>query len=138
MLLISNEKLLGLDIIHISCGKNWNSNDTRVMVDCALISVKDALINAKNNKKLAVFLCDCKTGTLPPPGTVLQIITFLLSISSLIQEALLCTIMNAKDKEQTFWLDQILKVYKPHKPLHIIYEDKHIETKINETLKSIK
>lgn len=136
MLLVSNEKLLGLDIIHISCGKTWNSNDTRVMVDCALLAVKDALSKAKNEKKLAVFLCDCKTGTLPPPGTVMQIVTFLLSIGNLIENALLCTIMNAKDKDQTFWLDQILKVYKPHKPLHIIYDEKDIEKKILETQKS--
>ena len=134
MLLVSSEKILDVDIIHISCGKTWDSNDTQVMVDCALRSVKQKLIQIQKNNKKAVFLCDCKSGTLPPPGTVLQIITFLLSIGRLIQDSLICTIMNATDKDQTFWLDQILKVYKPQKPLHIVYEDKDIEIKIKETL----
>lgn len=134
MLLISSEKILDMDIIHISCGKTWDSKDTQVMVDCALRSIKEKLLEVQQIKKRAVFLCDCKTGTLPPPGIVLQIVTFLLSIGKLINEALLCTIMNAKDKDQTFWLDQILKVYRPQKPLYIIYSDKDIKTKIEETL----
>ena len=137
MLLVSNEKILDLDIIHISCSKNWESNDTRVMVDCALIAVKETLKKLNNEGKKAVFLCECKIGTLPPPATVMQIVTFLLtSLSQLVESTLLCTVMNAKDKEQTFWLDQILKVYKPQKPLYIVYDDKDVEKNIKKHLPS--
>lgn len=127
MLLLTLEKRQDIDIIHITCGKTWDSADTRIMTDCVLKNIQKELERVKKENQQVIFLTDCKQGVLPPPSIVLQIITFMLGIGHLIKSSLLCTIMYAKDKEQSFWIEKILQIYKPHKPFHVIHDENLID-----------
>jgi hypothetical protein len=120
-MLILNEELWDDDnIIKFYCSDNWGKDDTFVLTQCALDRLKTLLIDCYDNNKEGILLCDCNKGVFPPMQQALQIVSFMVSIKEQIENGLSYTIVYAKSQENRNWVNSILKLYTPSKPVYIV------------------
>lgn len=120
-MLILNEDLWDRDnIIKLYCSDSWEKDDTYVMTQCALDRLKQLLVEAYYNNKEGVLLCDCNKGSFPSMQQALQIVSYMVSIKEQIENGLSYTIVYAKSKENRDWVNNILQIYVPARPVHVV------------------
>ena len=120
-MLIINETMWEEDHIlkvHSSC--DWDKPDTHIITDCVLESIRQRLQNASETQKEAILIVDLSKGVFPPLGQVLKIAKNFVTMRSLIVSGLECTIIYADTEEKRQWIDRVLMVYTPAKPVHVV------------------
>lgn len=124
-MLIINQDCFDQDkILKVHCGNNWSADDSILMLKCGLDCIKECLEKCVESEKKIVLVCDCTKGTFPPIARAMQIVTFMHGIKPIIKKSLEHTVIYVKSEVIRKWLDSILKVYKPVRPIHIV-KNKH-------------
>ena len=119
-MLILNEDLWDNDnILKFYCSNSWEKDDTFVMTQCALERMKKLLIESYYNDKEGI-LCDCNKGEFPSMNQALQIVSYMVSIKEQLENGLAYTIVYAKSEENRNWVNSILKIYIPVKPVYVV------------------
>lgn len=127
-MLILNEELWKDDnILKFYCSDNWDKDDTFVMTQCALDRLKQILIESYYNDKEGVLIFDCNKGIFPSMQQALQIASFMVSIKEQIEGGLSYTIVYAKSKENRDWINNILKLYVPVKPVYVVSSKEEVK-----------
>jgi hypothetical protein len=127
-MLILNEELWKDDnILKFYCSDNWDKDDTFVMTQCALDRLKQILIESYYNDKEGVLIFDCNKGIFPSMQQALQIASFMVSIKEQIEGGLSYTIVYAKSKENRDWVNNILKLYVPVKPVYVVSSKEEVK-----------
>ena len=130
-MLILNEELWEKDrIIKISCSNIWEKNDTYIIVECVFKRLKELLIDANDTKREGILICDCNKGTFPPVSHAINIVSYMVSIKKYIENGLACTIIYAKSDEHIKFINNILKIYTPAKPVNIVSTKDDIKKKL--------
>jgi hypothetical protein len=104
-------------ILKVECTNKWESTDTSVMVECVLQEIKLLLESVTDTK--AILILDCNKGEVPPLFQLGKIFTFLSSIKELIKKSVYFSIIYAKLGDHMTWLDIVLKMYTPARPIHV-------------------
>ena len=124
---ILSKKLWNSDkIIKIHCTNKWSNTDTYILTECFLKELKELLIEAQNTNHPAFLLCDCTKGELPPWNFGLQVAKFMVGIKSIIEEGLEMTIMYTNSRTHQDWINKILTIYTPARPVHLVQTKKEI------------
>ena len=115
-------------IIKIHCSDNWSNPDTYILTECVLGSLKKLLIEAQDTQSPAFLLCDCTKGELPPWQYGLQLAKFMVGIRSILEDGLEMTILYSHSQTHEDWINKILNIYTPARPVHIVKTKKEIKT----------
>jgi len=130
-MLILNDELWQKDsIIKIWCSNTWDGTDDFIMNECVLNRLKELLIDAHETDREGILVCDCNKGTFPPLTQALQIVAYMVSMKQQIENGLSYTIIYAKSKEHRSWIDNILTIYKPARPVRIVSSKEDVKNYI--------
>jgi hypothetical protein len=114
-------------IIKITCSNNWDNPDTSVICNCAFIEIRDLLTKAKESNKPAHIICDFSKGELPTFSIAIQFAKSMASIKNILSGGLECTIMYITSENTKSFLDSILKLYTPIRPIHVVNDKNDIK-----------
>lgn len=119
MLILEEKNIDNTTCLEISSSNNWDAPDTQIMVDCVLIQIRKRLEQSQKIKEKIVLIWTSKNGTTPPWTRMLQIINFMISISKLLDSCVLYNVVVCINKDQEFWVNKVLSIYTPKKPLKL-------------------
>jgi len=118
-MIILNKELWESDrILKLRSSENWDGNDVSIMLDCALSELKVTLEECDSSKR-AILIIDCNKGMVPPLYQISKIALFFVKMKPLIKKYLNFTIIYSKKDDYKIWLDTVLKLYVPARPIHI-------------------
>lgn len=118
MLVLQKDLWKSDKILKILSTSDWEASDTEVMLNCVFSGIEELLQEAIDQKFKCIILLDCNKGNVPPIYYIGKCITFLLRIKKLIADCVYFTLIYDKDKvEQKKWVDIILKMYTPARPI---------------------
>lgn len=137
MLLLNEELWETHKIIKFYCSDSWEQNDTNIITQSTLNRFKELLIQSYELNRESILICDCNKGANPSIPQALKIGAFMVSISEQIKNGLLFTIMYAKSADTCQWIENLLKMYTPIRPIHIITNKKDIKTMLLEHNKNL-
>jgi hypothetical protein len=137
MLLMNEELWKTHKIIKFYCSDSWEQIDTNIITQSTLNRFKELLIQSYELNKESILICDCNKGANPSITQALKIGAFMVSISEQIKNGLLFTIMYAKSPDTCEWLEKLLKMYTPIRPVHIITDKKDIKKMLVENNKNL-
>ena len=120
MLIINNALFEEDTILKVECGNNWDGNDSMLMLKCALDQIKHYLLLAQQDGKRMILLCDCTKGTFPPIARAMQVVTYMHGLKPILKRSLSHTVIYVKSEKIKTWIDEILKVYKPVRPINMV------------------
>ena len=115
-----------------SSQEKWSQNDATIITQCVLEQIKAHLTEVKDTEEKMVLIVDLSKGSFPPWMQALRIAKFFVSMRSLLIASLDYTIMYVSTESQKIWINRILKIYTPARPVRIV-EDKE---KIKEMLRN--
>lgn len=119
-MLIINDDLFDTEkIIKLSGDDNWSSHDCLLITKCALDSLK-SLLKQSTEGQSVILIIDCEKGTLPPIKIGIEIAKKFLDLKSTISETVNFTIIYAKTDESKDWINKILSIYKPSRPIYFL------------------
>lgn len=97
----------------------WAKPDSSIIAQCVLDNIKKKLEDMAKNSTEAILIIDLTKGSFPPWIQAIKIARFFVSLKNLIQSSLTCTIVYSTKPTHEMWVNRILKIYTPAKPLHI-------------------
>ncbi len=121
--------------VHSSTLEDWGKPEARLITKCVLEQIKGYMtdIQESNGKKM-ILIVDLSKGCFPPWMEALRIAHKVnSSMKKLIVTALDFTIMYVTTEHQELWLNRILSIYKPARPVHIVHSKKEIKDLILES-----
>ena len=107
-------------ILKVVSDNNWSDSDTDVLLDCALKQIKTLLLDCINQNDKCILLLDCNKGEVPPLFYLGKCVTFLLGIQQDIIKGVHFSMVYDKQKSAAKWIDLILKMYTPARPLFTV------------------
>ena len=122
-------------IIKIHCADKWSNSDTYILTECFLAEIKSLLLEAQDTQRPAFLLCDCTKGELPPWQFGVQIAKFMVSIRGILEEGLEMTIMYTQSQSHKDWIQKILTIYTPTRPVHLVQTKTEIKSLLKSTHK---
>lgn len=132
-MLVINKELWETDnIINLHTTK-WEK-DSHIITNCTLKEIKNLIEKSIDNNKRCVLLVDCTKGDFPPFIQALKIAKFFFGIRSIIKNGLDYTIMYIKNENHKKWINRILKIYTPARPLHILNSKKEIKEMLSKNI----
>ena len=126
MLILNDDCYESDKIIKLSSDSDWNSDDSGLMTNCAMDSLKSLLTQAPKTQSV-VLIFDCEKGTLPTVSIGIEVAKKFMLLKSLINNTVDYTIVYAKNESTKQWVNNILKIYKPARGLHIIDKKSNIK-----------
>ena len=118
-MLVINETLWDKDhILKVYSSCDWDKPDAYIITDCVLETIRERLLLAKD--KQAILIVDLSKGEFPPWSQVLKIAKNFVLMRDLIVSGLECTIIYANTDEKKQWIDRVLMIYAPAKPVHVV------------------
>ena len=127
-MLVLDEKLWESDkILKINSTSNWSEADTDIMLNCSLERVKELIIECINNSTRCVLLLHCTSGEVPSFYYLTKIFRFLFGIREIINNGVEFSIIYGEEDSIGSVLPNILKVYKPTRPLHLAYTKEELK-----------
>jgi hypothetical protein len=118
MLVLQKELWHSDKILKILSTLDWEASDTEVMLNCVFAGIEELLQDAIKKNVKCVIILDCNRGNVPPIYYIGKCITFLLRIKKLIADCVYFTLIYDKDEDQQKkWVDIILKMYTPTRPI---------------------
>lgn len=131
-MIILNDKLYSSEkVIKMTFSNDWSKSDTSIMTKCILNKFKSYLENCKDENKKVILIIDTNKGEIPPMSQLISIFKEISSMKSEIEHGMNFTIVYSESDNYQKWLDIILKIYKPIKPLKIAKNKKEIISLIN-------
>jgi hypothetical protein len=125
-MLCLNEKLLSSrGIIKLYCSNNWEKDDTNLIVNCILEKIREILLNSE---KEIIMFCDCTKGEFPPLTIAFNIVSTMVNMKEVLENKLKYTLIYCDSESQKNWLNSILKIYTPVKPVYIVSTEEEIKT----------
>ena len=120
-MLVINEKLWDEDhILKVHSSSDWDKPDAYIITDCVLETIRERLRAAKEAQKEAILIVDLSKGAFPPWSQVLKIAKNFVMMRDLIVTGLECTVIYADTDEKQQWIDRVLMIYTPAKPVHVV------------------
>lgn len=107
-------------ILKVVSDNNWSDSDTDVLLDCTLKEIKSLLLDCITQNNKCILLLDCNKGEVPPLFYLGKCVTFLLGIKQDIIKGVHFSMVYDKQKSATKWIDIILKMYTPARPLFTV------------------
>jgi hypothetical protein len=101
-------------ILKVLSDDKWSEKDAIIISDCALNELKNLLL--ESNIK-CILILDCNKGEVPPIMYLTRCAAFLLGIKDIIGDSVYFSIIYDKLNTSQNWIDIILKLYKPVRPL---------------------
>ena len=119
MIVIQDKLLKEKYILNVYCTDDWNSEISKVMLQGSLTQLKETLEQiVQENFRVKLFI-DCTKGKLPSIQQGLKIAMFMKGIEGIIQNAVDFTVLYATTPIQQSFMEQILKIYTPVRPIVI-------------------
>lgn len=122
-MLIVNTDLWDSDKIVKLYSGEWKT-DSAIMTNCALEKLKSLIKECGETKNRCVLVVDCNKGEFPPFFQALKIAKFLFGLKTIIEQGLEYTILLVKNETHKNWINRILSLYTPARPLHILNSKK--------------
>lgn len=119
MLIINDDLFEKEKIIKLSGDDNWVSHDSVLLTKCALDSLK-SLMNQNTVRQSIILIVDIEKGTLPPIKIGIEIAKNFFDLKSTISKNVDFSILYVKTEESKQWIDKILSVYTPVRPLYFL------------------
>jgi hypothetical protein len=127
-MLIINEDLWEEDrIVKIQCSAGWGDKDDSLMTKCTLKRLKDLMVESKETSRRGILIYDCNKGEFPPMSQAFQIVSHMVSIKPELDSGLSHSIIYVKSEYHRQWIDNILKIYKPARPINIVSTKEEIK-----------
>lgn len=120
MLILHTELWNSDNVAKIQCSENWSEKDSSLITTCVLDQIKQLLNDVSTPEEQGVLLFDCTKGSFPPMTEAMRIVKFMVSIKPQIQNGLKFSIVYVKSKTNRDWINGILKIYTPVRPVHVI------------------
>ena len=120
MLILHTELWNSDNVAKIQCSENWSEKDSSLITTCVLDQIKQLLNDVPIPEEQGVLLFDCTKGSFPPMTEAMRIVKFMVSIKPQIQNGLKFSIVYVKSKTNRDWINGILKIYAPVRPVHVI------------------
>lgn len=120
MLILHTELWNSDNVAKIQCSENWSEKDSSLITTCVLDQIKQLLNDVSTQEEQGVLLFDCTKGSFPPMTEAMRIVKFMVSIKPQIQNGLKFSIVYVKSKTNRDWINGILKIYTPVRPVHVI------------------
>lgn len=130
MLILNTDMWNSHSIVKMYSSNKWCDIDSGIMTTCALKQIKSYLEEAISNEKEMILIIDLSKGDFPPWMQVLSIAKFFMSLKTLISKGMAFTLIYAINDTQKKWINRILNIYKPIKPVDMVYNKKDITAKI--------
>uniref|UniRef100_A0A6C0LUZ7 CRAL-TRIO domain-containing protein n=1 Tax=viral metagenome TaxID=1070528 RepID=A0A6C0LUZ7_9ZZZZ len=131
MLILTDKLWLDNHIIkvHSSTSEDWKKVESRILTTCVLEQIKSHLTEVKENgSKRMVLIIDLSKGCFPPWFEALRIAHYShTNMKKLIVEALDFTIIYVTTPNQETWINRLLSLYSPARPVHIVHTKKEIK-----------
>lgn len=120
-MLVLNTDLWSTDnVAKIHCSENWEKKDSSLITTCVLNEIKNLLNSVSTPEEQGVLLFDCTKGSFPPMTEAMRIVKFMVSIKPEITNGLNFSIVYVKSRTNRDWINGILKLYTPVKPVHVL------------------
>ena len=132
-MIIVNTDLWETDKIVKLHSTEWQS-DSSLMTTCALEKLKNMIQSCIEQKIRCVLLVDCNKGSFPPFFQALKIAKFLFGLKAIIKDGLDFTILLVKNETHKKWINRILSLYTPARPLHILDTKKEARAMLEKRL----
>jgi len=127
-MLILNTELWSTDrLLKLTCSDSWDSSDDDLINSCTLDSLKTCLQESSDSGNLGVMIFDFTKGSFPPMLKAMSFVKFMVSIKPIITEGIDFSILYIKNPKHQEWVNNILKIYTPAKPVHIINKKSDIK-----------
>ncbi len=104
-------------ILKVLSDDKWSEKDAIIISDCVLNELKDLLLECIESNIKCILILDCNKGEVPPIMYLTRCATFLLGIKDIIGDSVYFSIIYDKLNTSQNWIDIILKLYKPVRPL---------------------
>jgi len=115
-------------ILKIISSDNWTGKDTGIMLECVFQEIRNKLEEARNTERKGILILDSTKGEVPPLFYLGKIVSFLLGIKKLLQDGLQFTLLYSnRDSGFKTWVDIILKMYTPARPLFVVNTEDEIK-----------
>ena len=136
-MIIVNTDLWETDKIVKLYSSDWKS-DSAIMTNCALEKLKTLIEKCISEQTRCVLVVDCNKGEFPPFFQALKIAKFLFGLKAIIKEGLEYTILLVKNETHKKWINRILALYTPARPLHILNSKKEAKVMLEKRLQNEK
>lgn len=131
MLVLTDDLWLSNHILKVNSSpiEDWGKLESPLLTKCVLSQIKSYLTEVKESEgKKIILIVDLSKGCFPPWLEALRIAHYTHSnMKKLIVEALDFTIMYVTSETQETWVNRILRIYKPSRPIHIVHSKKEIK-----------
>ena len=120
MLILNTELWNSDNVAKIQCSENWSEKDSSLITTCVLEQIKNLLNEVITPEEQGVLLFDCTKGSFPPMTESMRIVKFMVSIKPEIEKGLNFSIVYVKSKINRDWINGILRIYRPVRPVHVV------------------
>lgn len=129
-MLLINTDMWKEHVIKLNSSNKWSEKESAIITKCVLKQIKDMLIEVNQDNLKMVLIVDLTSGDFPPFIDAIKIAKFFVSVQPLLVKSLEYTIVYATSDTHKKWLNRILKLYTPARPIHIVSSKKDIKQKI--------
>ena len=127
-MLILNEDLWRNDkILKFYCGPKWETTESYMLSQCSLQRLKELLLECYKENKESILIYDCNIGEFPYITDALKVVYYMLSIKEELENGLKYTIIYAKSEQHKSWINSILNLYTPVKPVYIVSTKEEVQ-----------
>lgn len=134
MLILNTDLWSDHRIVKVRSGgeKDWKKPDSAVITHCILNQIRELLTEVGKDDEKMILIIDLSKGSFPPWMQALTIAKFFVSLKTLLVKGLAFTLIYAITEQQKTWLNRILMIYTPARPVHMVESKDEIRSKINE------
>ncbi len=132
MLIINTDLWKDHRIVKVRSGseEEWKKPDSSVITQCIMNQIKEFLTEVGEEKMILII--DLSKGSFPPWMQAITIARFFVSMKDLLIQGLAFTLIYTVTEQQKTWLNRILMIYTPARPVHMVESKEEIREKINE------
>ena len=127
MLILNTELWNSDNVAKIQCSENWSEKDSSLITTCVLEQIKNLLNEVITPEEQGVLLFDCTKGSFPPMTEAMRIVKFMVSIKPEIEKGLNFSIVYVKSKINRDWINGILRIYTPVRPVHVVSSKEEVK-----------
>lgn len=134
MLIINTDLWKDHRIVKLRSGseEDWGKPDSSVITQCILNQIKEFLTEVGESEEKMILIIDLSKGSFPPWMQAITIARFFVSMKDLLIQGLAFTLIYTVTEKQKTWLNRILMLYTPARPVHMVESKEEIREKINE------
>jgi hypothetical protein len=124
--------------VRSSSKAKWGKPDAALITQCVLSQIKEYLTEVEKRNEKMILIIDLSKGSFPPWMQTISIARFFVSLKSLLISSLAFTLIYTITKDQKTWINRILMIYTPARPVHMVSTKDEIRKWINEYRESTK